>query len=450
MSSVAPLYSMAVIFAMVGYASSFRSDVHRYASNFRRKIPVVKITPFTQSCYRTKLKRPFLLYAKTETMHPMIVVGNINSALGGAMALCARDILIQKRNIYDDIHPGNGQNSPVPPTQSIIFFNQFQQEKKKMKLESNTVSSLQNALLSIQSLEDLESLTNDHYREIHYNLQEMYEDIMIGPIVLHTTLDSIRTIMNTANALSRNGNSFSLLGFDVRTKYDENRILQSTKNDLQSYDNEVRKLSRDDATQWGETLQHLIDECQIPTAITMDMATHLAMLRANSLPKSRGLNGNSNPDVFAINDDIIQGGMGIDNYCCDGILFEYQYDYQNMFGGMDPLLCPSKGYSAPSPISFHRRFSDSPIIIEAANDAFAAAFTAMMGSSSECGMDSTSCICIATAVKAVFAEMGNGVAPPDYSWSTIERVVQYSRFIKEGIIEENGASRKKYKEFGYF
>ncbi len=377
----------------------------------------------------------------------MMIVGNINSALGGALALCARDMLCQEQKMCDDIYPGNEPYSPVPPTQPIIFFHRCYPENQKLKLESKTVSSLQNSLLSIQSLDGEESLTADHYLEILYNLQEMNEDIDTGPMVLHTTLESIKTIMDTSKALSQNCNSFSLIGFNVRT---ENNNLQSAKNDnSQCNDNEIRKLSRDEATLWGETLQHLLDDCRIPAAITMDMATHLAMLQANSLPKSRGLTGNSNSDVFAIKDDILQGGMGINNYCYDGTLFEYHYDYQNMFGGMDPLLCPSKGYTAPSPISFHRRFSDSPIIMEAANDAFSAAFTAMMGSSSDYGMDPISCICIATAVKSVFAEMGDGVTPPDYTWSVVERIVRWSRFIEENIIEEDGASRKKYKEFGY-
>ena len=360
------------------------------------------------------------LHAEQEK-RPMIVIGNTNAALGAAMALCAQDVILQQES--NNSQEFEKHATPIPPTQLITFFNQKQQ--KKIHLSAETVASLQNAIYSIQSQETKKSAipSANEYQEI---LDSMDQD---KHPILHITLDTIGGVEETTQSLSPNRNSLSFLGFNIQTT-------------LADSDHGRLRLSRDDALEWGERLQNLLEECQIPVSVTMDMATHLAMLQANSLPKSRGLLGEN--DVFAIRDGI-QYDTIIDN--CDGALFEYQYDDKNSFGGRDPLICPSKGYLVPSPIVFNRRGNKSQM--EAANDAYAAAYTAMRGS----GMDPVSSICVATGVKAVFVELGNidddMFCPPSYTWNVIERMVEYSRKCRQDVAQEDGVSRKKYKEFGY-
>ncbi len=82
------------------------------------------------------------------------------------------------------------------------------------------------------------------------------------------------------------------------------------------------------------------------------------MLRANSLPKTRGALGERR-DVWAIRDapmsrdgmmmriDSVGGGNSVGDGG-GGMLLEYEYDYSDRFGGCDPLLRPSAGYVIPS------------------------------------------------------------------------------------------------------
>mmetsp|Transcript_16021 Transcript_16021/g.29048 ORF Transcript_16021/g.29048 Transcript_16021/m.29048 type:complete len:235 (-) Transcript_16021:32-736(-) len=231
-------------------------------------------------------------------------------------------------------------------------------------------------------------------------------------------------------SLSNTRDRFSFLGLSLKTnlsRADDGRFL----------------LSRENADEWGNQLQTLLDGSESSAAVTMDIRTHLAMLQANSLPRSRGALGGEKGDIWAIT-DTIQDGMHVDNG--DVMLLEYQFDYTNPFGGSDPLSCPSTGSIIPSPTSS----SYSTETQSEANDAYAAAYSAMVGS----GMDFLQGICIATSVKAIFRELGktdgDGIfCPPSYTWSVIDQIAEYSLKARQNIRQEDGLSRKMYKEFGY-
>ena len=246
-----------------------------------------------------------------------------------------------------------------------------------------------------------------------------YEDPMLYSSIEFGSKDGA----NTMQSLSLVRNRFSFLGLNVNTvptRQDEGRFV----------------MSREEADAWGNKLQTLLDGDQSSAAVTMDIRTHLAMLQANSLPRSRGVLGDK--DVWAIT-DTIEGELHVDNGC--GTLMEYQFNYNDPFGGCDPLMCQSTGYTASGyNVATHRE----------ANDAFAAAYSTLMG----LGINPMNSICIATSVKAIFNELGRtdegGVyCPPPYSWNTIDRIIERTHEAEQSIKLEDGLPRKLYKEFGY-
>jgi len=360
----------------------------------------------------------------------MVVVGNTDEALAAAMALCTRDVLSNNSQKLED------RRSPIPPAQLIAFFNKEtttgQGSDQQQRLSSETVSSLQNALLFLgpsMDMDDYEKILAHALQLISRISQNGDGSDCYGNPMLHTSIDfGCEQGSKTMQSLSITRNRFSFLGLNLNTK-------------LSRPDDGKFLLSRESADEWGNKLHTLLEGSQSSAAVTMDVRTHLAMLQANSIPKSRGVLGEK--DVWAIR-DTIQDGIHVVNG--DGMLLEYEYDYGDPFGGCDPLLRPSTGYIIPSPTSSSHSFET----ISKANDAYAAAYSAMVGS----GMDSLSSICIATSVKSVFTELGkidgDGIfCPPSYTWSVIDQIAEYSLKARQNIQQEDGLSRKMYKELGY-
>lgn len=76
-----------------------------------------------------------------ENKAPLIVVGSTDEALAAAMALCARDVLANQIKNED-------RQTPIPPAQQVAFFQKTSDDNTpQQRLSSETVSSLQNALL---------------------------------------------------------------------------------------------------------------------------------------------------------------------------------------------------------------------------------------------------------------------------------------------------------------
>lgn len=357
-------------------------------------------------------------YTQVENKNPMVVVGNTNEALAAAMSLCARDVLSNNSQKLEE------RRSPIPPAQPIAFFNKQTpdqaSDRQHQRLPSETVSSLQNALLFLGP-----SMDDDEH--ILANALQSLSRISDRDPMLHTSIDfGCKEGSKTMQSLSITRDRFSFLGLslktDLSTPGDNGRFL----------------LSRESADELGNQLHTLLDGFQSSAAVTTDIRTHLAMLQANSLPRSRGVLGGEK-DIWAISDTPLDGMRG------DGMLLEYQFDYTNPFGGSDPLSCPSTGSIIPSPTSSCYSSDTSE-----ANDAYAAAYSAMVGS----GMDFLQGICIATSVKAIFRELGeidgDGIfCPPSYTWSVIDQIAECSLKARQNIRQEDGLSRKMYKEFGY-
>lgn len=162
----------------------------------------------------------------------------------------------------------------------------------------------------------------------------------------------------------------------------------------------------------GNLIQEIFNSYETtPIAISLDLPLHLALLRENSLPKT------SRHNCFQV--------------ICpeESICVEYKYDWNNPFGGSDPLACGSSEY----------RFFNS-----SAGDAkgiLAGAYTALIGY----GLDTVSSAGIAASVGAVLA---SNPSMPDYSLETAQAILDHYQ-TKLLVTEDNGVLRQKYIEFGY-
>ena len=337
---------------------------------------------------------------------PLVVVGTVNEALGAAMAICAKDAIM---------NPGlMERHTPVPPAQSIAFYNT---DKERQQLSSETISSIQNALLYLgPSLNNFEQILADSL-QLFSRIDQDNEHQMLYTSVEFGTEQGIRQL----RSLSLVCNRFAFMGLNLNTGNINSQIAD---------DRFI--MSREQAEISGSKLQSFLDERNpSSTAAIMDTPTHLAMLQANSLPRCKeGALGEK--DTWAIKATI----QDID---CDnsGVLFEYQYNYNDPFGGCDPLMCPSVGYIIPQ---VHSSMYNS--MSREAKDAYAAAYSAGVGS----GLDNVSSICIASSVESLFMKLGR---PPVYSWATIDKIVEHSIEAGKSIKKENGLPRKLYKEYGY-
>mmetsp|Transcript_39042 Transcript_39042/g.81698 ORF Transcript_39042/g.81698 Transcript_39042/m.81698 type:complete len:361 (+) Transcript_39042:2-1084(+) len=326
--------------------------------------------------------------------------------------------------------------SPIPPGQPILFYdisNGQQQQRQHQRVSSETAASLRNALLFLGP-----SDMND-YEQILANSLQLLSRISDAKPMLYTSVDFGCEVegSKTMQSLSIIRDRFSLLGLNILNTPKQLSMMPSEE------DGSKFVLSRESADEWGNKLHTLLEGRQSSSAaITMDVRTHLAMLQANSLPRSRGVLGEER-DSWAIR-DTIQDGMHVDNG--DGMLLEYKFNYEDPFGGCDPLMCPSAGSIIPSPMTSNCSIESQ----SKANDAYAAAYSTMIGS----GMDPLLGVCIAASVKAIFRELGKtdgeGVFhPPSYTWSVIDQIADCSLRARGNIKQVDGLSRKMYKEFGY-
>ena len=106
------------------------------------------------------------LYAHKENKKPMIVVGSTDEALASAMALCTRDVLLKTTTKHK-------RRSKIPRAQNIAFFNKrsTHHDKPQERLSSETISSLQNALLflgpSLDTYDQILANSYNYYHEYH-------------------------------------------------------------------------------------------------------------------------------------------------------------------------------------------------------------------------------------------------------------------------------------------
>lgn len=358
----------------------------------------------------------------------MVVIGDVDEALSTAMALCSRDVLLSRADPQQQ-QSQTVRSSPVPPAQPVCFFmnKSAEQDKEPLRLPSETVSSIQNAILFLGP--PLDSYEQILASALQLSSRVSRDEDGGGDPILYSSIDfGCESGSKDMEALNLVRHRFSFMGLNLNT----------VKRRSDGNDDGRFAMTREDADEWGNKLHTLLVASQLPAAVTMDVRTHLALLQANSLPKSRGVLGEK--DVWAIT-DVIRDGLLSSND--GGMLLEYEYDYSDPFGGCDPLLRPSTGYLIPPPKS-----SKTPgTANDGAHDAaYAAAYSAMVGS----GMDPLSSISVAVGVKAVYRELGYGNGShPAYTWNTIDRVVEYSLEAAQSIMQEDGMPRKMYREFGY-
>jgi len=383
---------------------------------------------------RTMMNFAFSLYAKKEQRVPMIVLGQEEAALGAALALAARDVLRDQAS--------SSSSLVLPPSQPVVLIS-ISGGTSNTEGES-CKSQLDDALL-LDVYPSAQFPSEDECKRIFSDIQcaHTHNDGISNPILHfamgHPYAASSSAIATILRILSNDSNipshSSPFLGFHLDTS-------QEMELDNTSRECERLILPKENAMQWGKILQNILDTASSPVGITMDLATHLSMLQANRLPRSKDILNDAwavSSTVPFIDDPQTVGGSSI----CSSMVLEYLYDYDNPFGGLDPLLCTNKGCLIPSPIAEIPMAEYSKRKIRMANEAYASAYTAMRGS----GMDNITALCVANSVKAIFLEMSD--KGPSYTWETVERIADYSRLTRQNVLQEEGTSRKKYKEFGY-
>jgi hypothetical protein len=357
---------------------------------------------------------------------PMIVVGDANAALGAGLALCVMDVLRQTEGF---------DSKPLPPAQLLAFFNLNPGQSNSNDMDHY----LQTGLLFGQHQSSdtiLRYPTGDDYQDMFVNMDQflsmIYADatqydkpILYISLKEDTTTISNNVIQSLVNPKIRDNISFLGIGL---------------KNNLNEFESGNLILSKEEAISLGNNLNEVLHcsstrHSSLKATIVSDLPTHLAMLQANSLPKSNHVLD----DCWVVHTDMKDGST---------ILFEYQFDYSNPMGGTDPLLCSAYGYTIALPGDDIKSLDKESL--SKSKDAFAAAYSAMLGS----GMDPLSSLCVATSVKAVFMEMEHKdldfpTCSPSYNWETVMKVAEYSRKSRQIIQREDGLSRKLYREFGY-
>ena len=343
---------------------------------------------------------------------PVIVAGSAGSsaaqaALGAALALSARDLLRGSSQI-------ESSSQPLLPCQPVIALLATTNENKddashaEAKLEATLIDS--GAVTSAMFVQNTEGRCPSI---------EQYGDVIsqcaVDP-VLHVIIEgagAARPLLSPSIA-----RQVSFLGIEP--------IVPQQARQMEMVLPEV-------AQRCGSMLQEIADafgshECQPSMAMTLDLPLHLSMLQANSLPKSR----TAHKDSFLCRDTKNTG---------DFILVDYQYDYDNPFGGTDPLSCPSREITISPPGDLSGGGSPGADYGYTGNGfASAAAYTALRGN----GVPALAAACIASGVGVVVDE-GH---PLRHDISTVERIATLAEKAKRAAIEQP-TLRKKYIDFGY-
>ena len=337
---------------------------------------------------------------------PVIVAGSAGSnaaqaALGATLALSAQDLLRGSGQIES-----SSQSLPVRPCHPVIALlattNEIKDDASHAEAELEATLRDSGAVTSAMFVQNTEG---------RYPSIEQYCDVIsqcaVDP-VLHVIIEgagAARPLLSPSIA-----SQVSFLGIEP--------IVPPQARQMEMVLPEV-------AQRCGSMLQEIVNafgshECQLSMAITLDLPLHLSMLQANSLPKSR----TAHKDSFLCRDT---------KNARDLILVDYQYDYDNPFGGTDPLSCPS------------REISISPAGDASAGGisngfASAAAYTALRGN----GVPALAAACIASGVGVVVDEG----YPLRHDISTVERIAALAEEAKRAAIEQP-ILRKRYIDFGY-
>jgi hypothetical protein len=209
-----------------------------------------------------------------------------------------------------------------------------------------------------------------------------------------------------------------ILHIVLRGKEDAQNLLQTNLQEITCLGIQValstgnQMVAPETAQNVGTLIQEIYYHCETtPIAMTLDLPLYLAMLQANSLPKTEKHN------CFQV-------------LCSEEIVSTtYSYDWNNPFGGTDPLACGSSEYRYRVPGSFNKEL-------------VASAYTALMGYD----LDAVSSAAISASLGTVVAS-GNSLTP-EYNLETVEAIVDHYQTNLQ-VIEDNGVLRQKYIEFGY-
>lgn len=175
------------------------------------------------------------------------------------------------------------------------------------------------------------------------------------------------------------------------------------------------KVEPERARQLGSVLQQILNDDTSSCCVSMDWASHLSLLQANTLPKSTA-HGNS---YLILPTSTLN----------DMVLVDYLYDYDRL-GGTDPLSCNTHERSIGN---------DAAVWNDDATYATAAAYSALRGNN----VGAVPAACVAQSVGCFVSRNGPSFQS---SATAIEQILQHSEQLQ---VMEGPVVRRKYIEFGY-
>lgn len=235
---------------------------------------------------------------------------------------------------------------------------------------------------------------------LYQHLTDLHSQFSCKP-ALHWTMDPgalPREIMTPGIS-----DSISLLGIHLSTATETDTTFATAGNPT---------VSPELARRCTENVKEVLNWCNSPAVITLDLALHLSLLQAHCLPKSKKVIGDSYHVLLP------EGG---------GVLVDYLYDENSFGSGTDPLCCQTREVlvSGAPPCQLSSAVS-------------AGAYLALRNKGTN-PIDSA-CIAASTAAQAHITPMGEQT----------ESIAELCRHVRrEGAKEAPGILRQKYKEFGY-
>ena len=234
--------------------------------------------------------------------------------------------------------------------------------------------------------------------------------------ILHVVLkskDDAQTLLQQSNSLLQQINCLGIR-ISVNTQEGGNQMV-----------------APETARNCGSLLQEILDEYEsVPNiSLTLDLPLHLALLQANTLPKTRGKN------YWQVLLPQSNTKDSSSRTSATSIAAEYLYDWDNPFGGTDPLACPTNE---------HRIFllNDAQPYKAGKANVQAAAFTALQGDG---GLDLACCAGLAASVASVISTDPITI----YSLEAVQAVVEHYQTSTNIVHNDNGALRRSYIDFGY-
>ena len=294
--------------------------------------------------------------------------------------------------------------------------------------------------------------------------------------ILHVVLkskDDAQTLLQQSNSLQQQITCLGIrISVNTQDGGDSGGGSGSTTTTTTTNNNNIM-VAPETARNIGSLLQEILDEYEIVPNIclTVDLPLHLALLQANVLPKTRG---NKNywqvllPQQQKLFDDTNKDSSSSSTGAArvgavTSIAAEYLYDWDNPFGGTDPLACPTNKYCVFLSYDDDTQQEVEEERVTTNSNVQAVAFTALLGDDGRYGgghLDLASSARLAASVTSVISTTYNKnkitttptttTTNNNNNWEdTVRAIVKNYQTRRIDTVNDNGVLRRTYIEFGY-